>query len=97
VPAALARVEEASALLDELGGIEEGEALVPLVHAEVLCAAGREVEARERIGAAAARLRERAARIADDAWRVSFVDGVREHRRTLELAVAWGAPPVSGA
>ena len=88
--AALARAEEASALLDELGGIEDGEALVRLVHAEALRAAGRMDEARERIAAAAARLRERAARIADDAWRVSFLDGVREHRRTLELAVAWG-------
>jgi tetratricopeptide (TPR) repeat protein len=82
---------EAAAILDELGGIDEGEALVRLVRAETLALEGREDEARATIAEAKRRLLARAARISDEAWRESFVRGVPENARTLELAEAWKA------
>lgn len=96
---ALAASEEAMRRLESIGAIEEGEGLVRLVHAEALHANGRGRQAKETLEAARNRLFARAARITDLTWRSSFVDRVVEHRRTLELAEAWGledVPTLSG-
>jgi serine/threonine protein kinase/predicted ATPase len=99
--AALARVELArgqvtealdaarEAMLAALGGIEEGESAVLLVHAEALAAAGNQGAAIAAIAAARARLESRARRITDPARRESFLGRVPENARTLELARAW--------
>jgi tetratricopeptide (TPR) repeat protein len=86
---ALAPAREAMEIVDRLGGIEEGEALVRLVHAEVMAAAGQQAEAARAIFAARKRLLERAHRIADPAWRKSFLERLPDHARTLALAASW--------
>ncbi len=78
--------EEATELLDQLGGIEEGEALVRLTLAEALLAAGERAAASAAAASAREALLARAARIVDPAWRRSFLEGVAEHARTLALA-----------
>ncbi len=88
-PEAAATAREAHALLDQLGGLQEGEALVRLVHAEALAAGGDLPGARATIATAQARLLERAAKIGDPAWRDSFLANVPEHARTLQLHRAW--------
>jgi eukaryotic-like serine/threonine-protein kinase len=74
------------ALLDALGGLEEGEALVRVVHAEALRATGDDAGARAAIRAAKARLDARAAKLEDPALERSFRTRVPENARTLELA-----------
>ena len=76
----------------EAGGaqIEAGESLVRLVYAEALRATGDEAGARDAIREAEARLRERAAKIQDPAYRESFLTGVPENARTIELAASRG-------
>jgi hypothetical protein len=64
-------------------------AMVRLVHAEALHAAGEHEAARGAIESARARLRARAARIDDPSFRQSFLEDVPEHARTLALAGAW--------
>lgn len=88
-----ARTVAAEALeqLESLGGIEEGEAAVRLVYAEALDQSGKPDQARAHISMALARLQQRAARISDANWRGRFLQQVPENRRTLELALAWGA------
>lgn len=81
---------EARALLDKVERLEEGEALVRLVHAETLHANGELDEARAAIDVARRRLLARADKIEDRSLRESFLTRVPENRRTLELAVAWG-------
>jgi eukaryotic-like serine/threonine-protein kinase len=68
------------------GGVESGDALIRLVHAQALLALGRRDEARDALGAAKDRLLERAAQIRDPDLRQSFLDRVPENRKTLELA-----------
>jgi eukaryotic-like serine/threonine-protein kinase len=92
VDEALAAAREAMALLEQLGGIEEGEASVRLLHAEALHAAGNEDEARRAIAAAIARLEQRTAKIREPRWRESFVKNVPHNARTVELARAWLGP-----
>jgi tetratricopeptide (TPR) repeat protein len=86
---ALETLREAMAILDSLGSLEEGEALVRLVHAEALDAAGNRDEARHAIATAEGRLLARAAKITSARWRESFLENVPEHSRTLSLAAAW--------
>jgi tetratricopeptide (TPR) repeat protein len=88
---ALADAEAASALLRDLGGIEEGEALVRLAHVEALLAAGRRDEAREASAEARRRLFEQAGKISDDAMRDRFLHVVADNARTLALAEELGA------
>ncbi|APR84843.1 Adenylate cyclase [Minicystis rosea] len=83
---ALADAEEAFTVLFDLGGIEEGEALVRLAYAEALAATHREREARAVLLEARERLLERADRISDPSLREGFLRGVPENARTLELA-----------
>jgi tetratricopeptide (TPR) repeat protein len=85
---ALARIVPIVAEAQGPRGVDEGDALAHLVHAEALAALGRQAEARVAIRAARDRIEERAARISHAGWRATFVT-VPEHRRVLELAAAW--------
>jgi eukaryotic-like serine/threonine-protein kinase len=85
---ALESARAALDLLERVGGIEGGEALVRLAHAEALHAAGRADEARAAIDAARDQLVGRASRIVDEARRRQFLR-VPEHARTLLLAEQW--------
>jgi hypothetical protein len=73
----------------ELAPVEEGEALVRLVHALALDAAGDRAAAAAALAAARARLHARAALVADPALRASFLQEVPENARTLALAREW--------
>jgi tetratricopeptide (TPR) repeat protein len=81
--------DEAFALMERLGGVEDGESLVRLTQAEVLHAAGETVAARMAIRSARERVLERAARINDSELRDNFLGNVPENARTLGLAEAW--------
>jgi tetratricopeptide (TPR) repeat protein len=92
----LGRIEEAleashqgMAILDELGQLESGEGIVRLAHAEALHASGHHDQALAAIQQASARLVARAERIGDPVRRRSFLEGIPEHARTLELARQW--------
>jgi tetratricopeptide (TPR) repeat protein len=87
---ALRLAREALSLVVSLGGTEEGEALIRLVYAEALRAAGHEGAARDAIGLAVDRLMERAQQIEDPGRRSSFCEAVPEHAKTLALAALWG-------
>ncbi|WP_434044443.1 MULTISPECIES: hypothetical protein [Sorangium] len=71
--------------------MEDGEALVRVVHAEALRVTGDREAARAALAEAEARIEERAGKIADPAWRASFVERVPEHARTAALRGAWSA------
>ena len=86
---ALIAAHDAKRLLDQTGGIEEGEALVRLVYAEALAHAGDRDAARSAIKEARDRLHVRASWLHDPALRESFLIRVPENARTLELATAW--------
>jgi len=86
---ALRDATEADRLLQQVGGLDEGEAVVRLIHAEALHATGRQADAVSAIHAARDRLLERAERIRDEALRRSFLEHVPENARTLSLARAW--------
>ncbi len=87
----LIHTRAAMKLLSSVGGIEEGEALVRLLHAEALRATGARDEARVAIGAARERLLERASRVGDPDMRRGMLERVAAHVRTLALAAEWGA------
>jgi tetratricopeptide (TPR) repeat protein len=87
--AALADAREAMTILEAQGGLDEGEAMVRLVHAEALDACGDRAGAAAAIEAARARLEEVAARIGDPVWRDSFLTRVEDNARTIELARTW--------
>ncbi len=86
---ALDLAREAMAILEALHGLDEGEPLVRLVHAEALHATGDDEGARAGIAVARDRLRGRAERIADPDLRTSFLLRIPEHARTFDLAAAW--------
>jgi eukaryotic-like serine/threonine-protein kinase len=86
---ALTCTSEAMTIYTRLGGIEEGAALLRLTHAKALHAASREDEAKNVLADARDVLRERAARLSDDALRETFLRCVPEHAETLALAKAW--------
>jgi tetratricopeptide (TPR) repeat protein len=66
-------------------GMDEGEALVHLCHAEALAAAGAHAEAREVAAAARQRLLARASQITDPTRRARFLADVEENALTLAL------------
>ncbi|HVJ92968.1 MAG TPA: serine/threonine-protein kinase PknK, partial [Labilithrix sp.] len=80
---------ESIQLIENLGGVEEGEAFIRLTYAEALHDVGDHEAAREAIATARIRILERTAMILDDRWKETFVKQVRENARTLELARAW--------
>jgi tetratricopeptide (TPR) repeat protein len=88
---ALFSVDQAMDILVSLGGIEEGETRIRLVHAECLFALGETERARGAIEVARDRLRERSAKITEPRYRQSFLGAVWENARVMELAEAWGA------
>jgi predicted trehalose synthase len=75
--------------VESLGGIEEGEALVRLAHAEALEATGDLAGARVAFGEALAAIHARLARVPDPAWRARLM-AVAEHARTFARAAALG-------
>jgi hypothetical protein len=81
---ALEASRESRALIEELGSIEDGDALARLVHAEVLEAAGYPDAARATIEDAHQRLQARAERIVDPLLRRSFLENVPENAATVE-------------
>ncbi|WP_437827053.1 protein kinase domain-containing protein [Sorangium sp. So ce1153] len=81
--------EVAAPIVAAQGHLEEGESQIYLVRAEALEACGARDAARAAIATARERLLERAARIANPAWRASFLENVPEHARTLALAHRW--------
>ena len=85
---ALTTAREAHQILESLGGIEEGESLVRLVHAEALAASGEQLAFSLAIQSARERLLARADKISDAVWRARFLDGVRDNARTIELSLA---------
>jgi len=82
--AALSLSAEAAALREELGGIEEDEALIFLVRAEALEAHGSDDEAKAVRSKGRARLHLLASRIADPLWRERFLRGPAPHRELLD-------------
>jgi eukaryotic-like serine/threonine-protein kinase len=89
---ALEIARSASALLDEVGGMEERENLVRLVIAEALAANGDWPAARAKLAVARDRVLDLAARIEDADMRRSFLTRVPENARTLHLAEEWFGP-----
>jgi len=87
---ALAAAEDAVARCEAMGGcgMFRG-AFVRLAHAEALHATGAHETARRAIAEARDRLVTIAGRIADPAYRQSFLEAVPENARTLALARAW--------
>ncbi len=83
---ALDAATEARGLLQELGHLEEGEALVRLVHAEALSATGDRDRAKAAIEEARRELLGRAEKIKDESRRRSFLERVPENARTMKLA-----------
>ena len=86
---ALAEARKAMELLERLGGVEEGEALIRLMLMSALAREGDAKAAREVAEEARVRLQLRGDRIANPSWRRSFLNDVPEHARTLELAAQW--------
>lgn len=90
---ALEAARASMSILDTAGVIQDGEALLRLVHAEALHATGDHERGRLAIAAAHAWLCRQAEQIENPAWRQSFLDRVAEHRRIMELARTWGIDP----
>jgi tetratricopeptide (TPR) repeat protein len=86
---ALEHAQQAMSLLTELGGVEEGEALVRLSLAEALRANGASERAREAIRAARDSVLAAAASIDDPERRRSFLENIPENARTLTRAQRW--------
>jgi len=78
--------QRAYALLQEMGRVEDEEALIRVAYAECLIAIGRDQEANQVIREANSRLEERAAAIDDPAWRSAFLSCVPSHAATIALA-----------
>ncbi len=86
----LAAAQEALARCTAMGGCGMfRDAFVRLAHAEALHATGAHDAARHAITEARARLVTIAGRIADPAYKQSFLEDVPENARTLALARAW--------
>jgi serine/threonine protein kinase len=86
---ALLAAHDAKRLLDQTGGVEEGEALARVVYAEALAHANDHDAARGAIKEAVDRLRVRASWLSDPQMRETFLTRVPENARTLELARVW--------
>jgi len=80
---------EAKRLLDEIGSVFEGEALIRVAYAEALYAVGDVEGSKLAIAAARDRLLARAAKIKNPEYKRTFINVVREHMRTLARAGEW--------
>jgi hypothetical protein len=92
VEAGLAAAREAMSLLETLGKLDEGEALVRLAFVEGLAASGDAATAKTALEEARARLLARSAKIKDAALRASFLENVPENARTIAFAREWLGP-----
>jgi tetratricopeptide (TPR) repeat protein len=86
---ALTAAEDAMRILDEMGGIDGGEFLIRLVHAEALEANGRHDEAVAGIKDTTERLHKLSGKMTDPAIRNTFLEKVQVNARILELAGKW--------
>jgi tetratricopeptide (TPR) repeat protein len=86
---ALEVATEVMRMAEDLGGLDEFEALARLAWAEALHASGSVPDAREALREAKQRLLARAARITDESLRESFLQHIPENARTLALSGAW--------
>ena len=86
---ALAAARDAMRWPESGGNVEEGDALVRLVHARALFATGADEEARRALAVARDRLLARAHTIEDAGLRECFMKNVPEHATTFELAATW--------
>jgi eukaryotic-like serine/threonine-protein kinase len=80
---------EAMRLLEEIGGVGEGETVIRLAYAEALHARGDHEGAKKAIASARDRLLARAAKIRSPEYKRSFLGVVRENVRTLMRAGEW--------
>ena len=87
--AALALTRRAIGEAEALGGLESGEAIMYLTHAEALWHSGARGEAIAAICFARDRIERLAARIEDPALRRSYREAVEENARTIALAAEW--------
>ncbi|MBX7190528.1 MAG: protein kinase [Sandaracinaceae bacterium] len=83
---AAAHAERARAILEDAGGLEEGEAELHLVLADVLEALGEERAAREVLRDGARRLKQAARRIGGALFRGHYLEDVAAHRELLSRA-----------
>jgi tetratricopeptide (TPR) repeat protein len=83
-------------ILDEMGGIDEGELLIRLAFAKALAATDRKEEAREAIRFAHDRLAARLASIESPDLRASCLERIPEHAEVASLASRWVGLPSPG-
>jgi tetratricopeptide (TPR) repeat protein len=88
---ALAAARRGKELLDSLGSMDEGDALIRLVFAEALHAVGDIDGARAALSTAHESILRDAQQIRDEELRQSFLNNVPEHARILALARSWDA------
>lgn len=86
---ALLAASDAVRALQNLGGGDEGEALIRLTYAQTLYANDKLFEARTAIATAREHVLGRAAKIDHPEWRESFLANVEIHVRTLALHESW--------
>jgi eukaryotic-like serine/threonine-protein kinase len=89
VAEALAEADEAMGMMEAQGGIEDGEALIRLIHAEALAAGGDASAARSAIAVARERVEKVAQKISDATLCESFRERVPENARIIKLADEW--------
>jgi len=82
---ALERAKQGMEILQELGGTEEGEALLRLAHVEALFGVGDDFAAKMVLNIAVKRLHVRADSITDPIARSTFLSAVPENEKTLML------------
>ncbi len=80
---------EAMRLLEQMGGVGEGEGIIRIAYAEALYARGDIEGAKAAVMAARDRLLQRAAKIKNAEYKRCFLGVVREHVRTLARAGEW--------
>ncbi|MSP92451.1 MAG: serine/threonine-protein kinase PknK [Myxococcales bacterium] len=90
---ALASASLGMAIVDRLGGLEEGEDLLRLVWAEALAACGRSADARVALQTAVRRLHTRAADIPDAAGRARFLRCTPARAQTFARAAELDIDP----
>ena len=83
--ASIAHAHEAMAILERLGGVEEGETLIRLCHAIALRMEGREAQSRAVLTEARRRLMDKAERLGDTEVKRSFLERVPDHARLLRF------------
>ncbi len=89
VAGALQAARRAADLAARAGGIPEGDNIVRVALAEALWAAGEREEARRVVEEARDCILSRAATLRREAWKRTFLEGVREHADVLADARAW--------